>query len=238
MQRFQQSRTDAALYKEAMAIREKQASSPSFAMYVLDGIKTTPEQLFHNLGHPFYGPVGKWTEFIDSLSAPAQQLPQQLSSTVIVATQNMQTLAQIPQVPVVQTSPPSSVIEELLRQQIKELQSKVAEQLQQLQEKEQQLQEKEKQLQEKDRQFQGQQQLHQQQLVTLQQQHLQSMGHCMTAQQQQAEKQAVQMQELQQMMGRLTSELLSPQGGGAKTGGADEKKASWFRSSSKGRSGR
>jgi Ran GTPase-activating protein (RanGAP) involved in mRNA processing and transport len=245
-QRFLQSNKEAALYKEAAAIREKQAISPAFAVYVLDGIKSTPEQLFHNIGHPFYGPLDKWTGFIDGFSNPdrLRELQQQqlqlanVSTAAVVVPQSPQAPAVAPPVPVpvsapVLASPPSLVAttvsvgssEDLLRQQIKELQTAL----------EQQLREQQQQLDAKDRRFEEQQQLHQQQLVELQQKQMQSMELHMATHQQQASQQAAQMQEMHQMMTHLTSELLpSPEGGAAKAirGAGRGARGSWFRSPS------
>jgi hypothetical protein len=72
--RFQSQKEDAALYMEAMAILEKQATDPSFCIYVVDGVGATPEQLHHNLGNPSYGPVDLWKKFLHNLPQHAQHL--------------------------------------------------------------------------------------------------------------------------------------------------------------------
>ena len=71
---------DAALFKEAIAIREKQAQAPNFFVYAIDGRRYTPEQLFFNLkgGAVSYGPVDKWSSFIDGLIS--KKAPPQSSS--------------------------------------------------------------------------------------------------------------------------------------------------------------
>jgi hypothetical protein len=69
--RYQRDGNDAALYKEAMAILEKEtretAAGRSFFIYAIDGRKFTPEQMRTNLedGAVTYGPVREWRGFIE-----------------------------------------------------------------------------------------------------------------------------------------------------------------------------
>jgi hypothetical protein len=60
---------EAALYKEAMAIRRMKERNPDFFIFAIDGREFTPEQLRASLDNEeeSYGAVDKWYRFIDSL---------------------------------------------------------------------------------------------------------------------------------------------------------------------------
>jgi hypothetical protein len=64
--RFKQQGVKAALYLEAMAIKEIKARRPEFKIYVVDGITHTAEHLAFNLMNdaPSFGPADKWCAFI------------------------------------------------------------------------------------------------------------------------------------------------------------------------------
>jgi hypothetical protein len=58
---------EAPLYMEAKAILALKAERPGFKIYVVDGIKFTPEQLAFNLMNdaPSFGPVDEWRAYIE-----------------------------------------------------------------------------------------------------------------------------------------------------------------------------
>jgi hypothetical protein len=64
--RMKEQGEKAPLYMEAMAILDMAKKNPDFKIYVVDGIKYTPEQFAFNLKKdaPSFGPVEKWTEFV------------------------------------------------------------------------------------------------------------------------------------------------------------------------------
>jgi hypothetical protein len=72
--RYFRDREEAALYKEAMAIRKMKEQNPDFLVFVIDGREFTPEQLRASLDNEEgpYGAVDKWYRFIDSLPGIAE----------------------------------------------------------------------------------------------------------------------------------------------------------------------
>jgi hypothetical protein len=80
-QRFSEQGENAALYKEAMAIREKvKMTAGVFFVYAIDGRAFTPEQMRVNLEDkaPSYGNSAEWASFIDTLSVHRSAVYQEL----------------------------------------------------------------------------------------------------------------------------------------------------------------